>query len=72
MQLAISCGMPNREKNPATAVDYEGNNAEYGLNEHGTVADEQHIFFVGNRFGGRSRRYEAVETGNGAAGDGYE
>ncbi len=77
-QAETAAGKPNIWKKPpmapakiwnGVAGDDEGDDAEHGLDEHRAIANRQHILLIGHGLGGRAGGNEAVETGNGTAGD---
>lgn len=47
----------------------QSNNAQDRFHAHGTVTDQAAVLFIGDHLGRRTRRHEAVETGNGTASD---
>lgn len=54
------------------AGDNQGNHTQGGFNQHGTVPNGQHIFFIGNGLGGSTGRNQGMEPGYSPAGDGYK
>ena len=56
----------------SSACNTQGQNSQQAFEDHGTIADFQHILFVLHGLGRSAGRDQAVETGNGTAGHGDE
>lgn len=54
------------------AGDNQGNHTQGGFNQHGAVANRQHVFFIGNGLGGSTGGNQGMEPGYSPAGDGDE